>query len=59
VQLQGFTPEDYRNKITHSKTAKCPFNPLKEEDIEQVRKVLPLMDYIARSLLQYEEDNLP
>lgn len=48
----------YRCQLNHSKTSqdkKIPFNP---EDEKEVRAALPLMEFVARSLLQYEENSL-
>jgi|GEM_PF-4336279 len=48
--------EGYRNKLIHSKTAKNPYDPNKESDKNKIQEVLPLMEFIAISLLKYEED---
>jgi hypothetical protein len=48
--------EGYRNKLFHSKTAKNPYDPNKESDKSKIQEVLPLMEFIAISLLKYEED---
>ena len=48
----------HRCQLNHAKASqnkKVPFNP---EDERQVRAVLPLMRFVARSLLVYEERNL-
>ena len=48
----------YRCQLNHSKASedkKIPFNP---EDEKEVKAVLPLMEFVARSLLQYEENSL-
>lgn len=48
----------YRCQVSHSKASqdkKIPFNP---EDEKQVRAALPLMEFVARSLLEYEENSL-
>lgn len=45
----------YRCQLNHSKAAenkKIPFNP---EDEKEVRAALPLMEFVAKSFLQYEE----
>jgi hypothetical protein len=47
--------EGYRNRITHSKTAKKPYDPNKESDKQKIQEILPLMEFIALSLLKYEE----
>jgi hypothetical protein len=48
----------YRCQLNHSKAShdkKIPFNP---EDEKEVKAALPLMEFVARSLLQYEENSL-
>lgn len=43
-----------RVQVTHSKDSeakKIPFNP---QDEEEVKTILPLMDFVAKSLLEYE-----
>ena len=48
----------YRCQLNHSKASqdkKIPFNP---EDEKKVKAVLPLMEFVAKSLLQYEENSL-
>lgn len=48
----------YRCQLNHAKASqnkKVPFDP---ENEQQVKAVLPLMEFIARSLLDYEERNL-
>jgi len=49
----------YRCQLNHSKAAenkKIPFNP---QDEKEVKAALPLMEFVAKSLLQYEEASLP
>jgi len=48
----------YRCQLNHSKALedkKIPFNP---QDEREVKTALPLMEFVAKSLLQYEEDSL-
>jgi len=48
----------HRCQLSHAKASqskKVPFNP---EDERQVKAVLPLMEFVARSFLAYEEHNL-
>jgi hypothetical protein len=48
----------YRCQLNHSKASqdkKIPFNP---QDEKEVKAALPLMEFVARSLLQYEENSL-
>jgi hypothetical protein len=48
----------YRCQLNHSKASqdkKIPFNP---EDEKEVKAALPLMEFVAKSLLQYEETSL-
>lgn len=49
----------FRCQLNHSKALqnkKIPFNP---EDEKEVKASLPLMEFVAKSLLQYEEASLP
>jgi hypothetical protein len=48
----------YRCQLNHSKASenkKIPFNP---EDEKEVKAALPLMEFVAKSLLQYEESEV-
>lgn len=48
----------YRCQLNHSKAAenkKIPFNP---EDEKEVKAALPLMELVAKSFLQYEENKI-
>jgi len=48
----------YRCQLNHSKALedkKIPFNP---EDEKEVRAALPLMEFVAKSLLRYEDNSL-
>lgn len=48
----------YRCQLNHSKALedkKIPFNP---QDVKEVKAALPLMEFVAKSLLQYEETSL-
>lgn len=48
----------HRCQLNHSKASddkKIPFDP---EDEKEVNHALPLMDFVAKSLLQYEEQKL-
>jgi len=50
--------KSHRCQLNHSKALqdkKIPFNP---EDEKQVKEALPLMEFVAKSFLQYEEQSL-
>jgi hypothetical protein len=57
-QVARILYEGYRCQLNHSKALrekKIPFNP---EDEKEVKDALPLMEFVARCLLQYEENSL-
>jgi len=57
-QVAKILYKGYRCQLNHSKALenkKLPFNP---QDEKEVKAVLPLMEFVAKSFLQYEENSL-
>ncbi len=57
-QVAKILYKEYRCELNHSKASenkKIPFNP---EDEKEVKAALPLMEFVAKSLLQYEANSL-
>ena len=57
-QVAKILYEGYRCQLNHSKASqdkKIPFDP---KDEKEVKAALPLMNFVAKSLLQYEENSL-
>lgn len=48
----------HRCQLNHSKALEDKKIPFNSEDEKEVEQVLPLMEFIAKSLLRYEEQNL-
>lgn len=58
LQVAKILYTGYRCRLNHSKAwqdKKIPFNP---EDEKEVKAALPLMEVVAKSFLQYEENSL-
>jgi len=58
AQVAKILYNGYRCQLSHSKDRedkKIPFNP---QDEKEVKTALPLMEFVAKSLLQYEENLL-
>ena len=50
--------EDYRTYLFHAKATRNKYIPFKEEDERKVQRILPLVEFLAKSLISYEDDNL-
>ncbi|MCK4388039.1 MAG: hypothetical protein KAW00_04625 [Dehalococcoidia bacterium] len=48
----------YRCQVDHSKALRDKKLPFDSQDEREVKAALPLMEFVARSLLQYEENSL-
>jgi hypothetical protein len=50
--------ENYRTYLFHAKSTMNKYIPFNEEDEWKVRRILPLVEFLAKSLISYEDDNL-
>ena len=57
-QVAKILYKEFRCQLSHAKAPEDKKIPFNSEDIKEVKTALPLMEFVARSLLQYEEDFL-
>ena len=50
--------ENYRTYLFHAKSTMNKYIPFNEEDEWKVQRILPLVEFLAKSLISYEDDNL-
>ena len=50
--------ENYRTYLFHAKSTMNKYIPFNEEDEWKVQGILPLVEFLAKSLISYEDDNL-
>lgn len=50
--------ENYRTYLFHAKSTMNKYIPFNEEDERKVQRILPLAEFLAKSLISYEDDNL-
>ncbi len=50
--------EDCRTYLFHAKANRNKYIPFNEEDERKVQRILPLAEFLAKSLISYEDDNL-
>lgn len=57
-QVAKIVYKGYRCQLSHSKALEDKKLPFDAKDMKEVRAATPLMEFMARSLLQYEENSL-
>lgn len=50
--------ENYRTYLFHAKSTMNKYIPFSEEDERKVQRILPLAEFLAKTLISYENDNL-